>query len=115
MEYVLDQWASTGGGYRRQLAYVLATVYAEVGSAFVPVRENLNYTSASRIRAVWPSRFPTNASAQPYVRNPEKLANNVYANRLGNGNAASGDGYRYRGAGLGVMGLRIHDSETINT
>lgn len=103
MEYVLDQWAATGGGYRRQLAYVLATIFHEVSSKFVPVRENLNYTSASRIRAVWPSRFPTDASAQPYVRNPQKLANNVYANRLGNGNPASGDGYRYRGAGLGAQ------------
>jgi len=61
--------------------------------------ENLNY-SASRLTEVWPSRFPTLESAQPYAHNPEKLANHVYANRNGNGNEASGDGWRYRGGGL---------------
>jgi len=40
------------------------------------------YTSAARIRAVWPSRFPTEAAAAPYVRQPEKLFNLVYATRL---------------------------------
>jgi putative chitinase len=48
---------------------------------------------------VWPSRFPTKDFALQYVRNPEKLGNFVYANRMGNGNAESGDGYRYRGRG----------------
>ena len=61
--------------------------------------ENLNY-SASRLTEVWPSRFPTVASAAPYAHNPEKLANHVYANRNGNGNEASGDGWKYRGGGL---------------
>lgn len=61
--------------------------------------ENLNY-SASRLTEVWPSRFPTIASATPYAHNPEKLANHVYANRNGNGNEASGDGWKYRGGGL---------------
>lgn len=63
------------------------------------LEENLNY-SAPRLCAVWPSRFPTLADAEPYARNPEKLGNKVYANRLGNGDEASGDGYRYRGRGL---------------
>lgn len=81
------------------LAYVLATVYHEVGSAMKPVAENLYYSTAARIRAVWPSRFATVASAQPYAKNPEKLANKVYANRMGNGPEASGDGWRYRGRG----------------
>ena len=61
--------------------------------------ENLNY-SAKRLTEVWPRRFPTLASARPYAHNPEKLANHVYANRNGNGNEASGDGWRYRGGGL---------------
>lgn len=58
--------------------------------------ESLVYT-AERICAVWPSRFPTLASATPYAFAPQKLANTVYANRMGNGPPESGDGYRYRG------------------
>ncbi len=62
--------------------------------------EGLSYSRADRLCAVWPKRFPTPDSAEPYVKNPEKLANFVYANRGGNGDASSGDGYRYRGRGL---------------
>lgn len=62
-------------------------------------RENLSY-SLRALMNTWPSRFPTEATATPYVRQPERLANYVYANRLGNGDAASGDGWRYRGGGL---------------
>lgn len=61
--------------------------------------ENLSY-SADRLMVVWPKRFPTLASAEPYERQPEKLANYVYASRLGNGDTASGDGWRFRGRGL---------------
>lgn len=63
------------------------------------IEENLIY-SPQRIQAVWPSRFPTVEDALLYGRNPEKLANNVYANRLGNGPEKSGDGFRYRGRGI---------------
>lgn len=66
---------------------------------FRRLEENLNY-SAPRLRQVWPRRFPTAAVAEAYARNPEKLANNVYANRMGNGPPESGDGWRFRGAGL---------------
>lgn len=83
-------------------AYMLATVRHECGPDMQPIIENLNYTSAARIAQVWPTRF-TVATAKAYVRNPEKLANNVYANRLGNGDAASGDGFRYRGRGIGAQ------------
>lgn len=61
--------------------------------------ENLDY-SAERLHKVWPRRFPTIASAKPYAHNPEALGNRVYANRLGNGDEASGDGYLFRGRGL---------------
>lgn len=63
------------------------------------LEENLNY-SAKRLCQVWPKRFPTLAAAEPYANNPERLANRVYAGRLGNGNEASGDGWRFRGRGL---------------
>lgn len=66
--------------------------------------ENLLYTTPERLCAVWPSRFAmqpmTNkAYALDYVNNPAKLANLVYAGRNGNGDAASGDGWLFRGRG----------------
>ena len=62
--------------------------------------ESLNYTKAAQIRRTWPKRFANNSAAVAFVRKPERLANFVYANRLGNGDAASGDGWTYRGRGL---------------
>ena len=61
------------------------------------IEENLNY-SAQRLCQVWPRRFPTLASAQPFARNPRALANKVYGGRLGN--TAPDDGWAYRGRGL---------------
>lgn len=61
--------------------------------------ENLNY-SPGRICEVWPTRFKDLKAAQPYARNPEKLANCVYAKRNGNGTEQSRDGFRFRGRGL---------------
>lgn len=73
---------------------------------FTALEENLNYTNAQRIRDVWPSRVPTVDIAASLVRNPQALANRVYAGRLGNGDEASGDGWRYRGRGLiGITGM----------
>ena len=67
---------------------------------FNSLTENLHYTRPARIQAVWPKRFPTAASASPYTKNAEKLANKVYSNRMGNGTEASGDGWRFRGRGI---------------
>lgn len=60
--------------------------------------ENLNYT-AKRIHQVWPSRFPTVASATPYAHNPKALGNKVYGTRMGN-HPGTDDGYNRRGRGL---------------
>ena len=70
---------------------------------FAAVSENLNY-SAQGLLNTWPSRFTPVLAAQ-YARQPEAIANYVYANRNGNGDAASGDGYHYRArALLGLTG-----------
>ncbi len=79
-------------------ATFLAHVAVESGELKTMV-ENMSY-SAERLMAVWPKRFPTAEVAAPFARNPERLGNFVYANRLGNGPPASGDGFRYRGRGL---------------
>ena len=65
---------------------------------FTKFTESLTYSSASRIRAVWPSRFPTDASAKPFVRNAQGLANRVYNGRMGN--TRPNDGWTFRGRGI---------------
>ncbi len=66
---------------------------------FTKLSEGLSY-SAERLMVIWPKRFPNMEIAQKYARNPKALANNVYANRMGNRDEASGDGFRFAGAGL---------------
>jgi len=61
-------------------------------------KENLNY-SVDGLKRIFPKYFRT-VNAADYARKPEKIANRVYANRMGNGGEASGDGYRYCGRGL---------------
>jgi putative chitinase len=65
---------------------------------FTVLKENLNY-SAEGLSKVFPKRFPTVAAAQPYNRNPEKIANKIYSDRMGNGPEASGEGFKFRGRG----------------
>lgn len=72
---------------------------AHESGGFKFVSENLNYSAASLMR-VWPSRFPTLEIAQRYAMNPETIANRAYADRMGNKDEASGDGWKYRGRGL---------------
>jgi putative chitinase len=80
----------------RQAAF-LSQVFHESGNLSA-VEENLNYGAAG-LQATWPSRFDA-ATAAAYQRKPEKIANKVYANRMGNRDESSGDGWKYRGAGL---------------
>jgi putative chitinase len=72
---------------------------AHESAGFKFVKENLNYSAASLMR-VWPSRFPNVEIAQRYAMNPEKIANRAYADRMGNGDEASGDGAKFLGRGL---------------
>lgn len=80
-----------------RMAHFLAQIAVE-SSELRTVEENLNY-SAKGLLSTFPKYF-TAAIAKLYARNPQKIANRVYANRYGNGDEASGDGWRYRGRGL---------------
>lgn len=90
--------AKAAGLTTKQTAYVLATAYHETAHTMQPVSENLNY-SAAGLRSTFPKYF-TEAQAQQYARKPEAIANRAYANRMGNGNEAAGDGWAYRGRGF---------------
>jgi putative chitinase len=81
-----------------RVAAFLAQCAHESGG-FVFLKENLNYKAAS-LRKVFPKYFPDDGIAAVYANRPEMIANRVYASRMGNGNEASGDGYRYCGRGL---------------
>ena len=80
-----------------RLAHFLAQCGHESGG-FKAVNENLNY-SADGLKKIFPKYFPGNLN-ESYARQPEKIANKVYSSRMGNGDEASGDGYRYKGAGF---------------
>lgn len=80
---------------------------------FNRLTENLKFTTAKRLMAVWPKRFPTESSAAPYVANEMRLGNFVYANRLGNGDVRSGDGYRYPHCGH-MEGHWMHAPPTLD-
>lgn len=80
-----------------RLAHFLAQCGHESGG-FKAVQENLNY-GAKGLRGIFGKYFPTDAKALEYERKPEKIANLVYGNRMGNGPEASGEGYKFRGRG----------------
>jgi len=63
------------------------------------LQENLNYKAATLMK-LWPKRFPTLEVANQYAGNARAIANKIYADRMGNRDEASGDGYRFRGKGL---------------
>lgn len=80
-----------------RLAHFLSQCSHESGN-FSIVRENLNYSS-DRLLVVFPKYFKTKEQSDAYSRKPEKIANKVYSLRMGNGDEASGDGWKYSGKG----------------
>jgi putative chitinase len=80
-----------------RVAHFLAQCGHESGG-FRLTQENLNY-SAKGLNGIFRKYFPTEAAAASYARNPQKIANKVYGNRMGNGPESSGEGYKFRGRG----------------
>lgn len=80
-----------------RLAHFMAQIEHESGLR--PISENLNY-SAQGLQKIFPKYFPSIQFANSMERKPEKIANYIYANRMGNGNSTSGEGWRYRGRGF---------------
>ena len=81
-----------------RIAAFLAQAAHESGN-FRAVHENLNY-KAEGLTKIFHKYFPDMDTANEYARQPEKIANRVYSSRMGNGDEASGDGWRYCGRGL---------------
>lgn len=91
----MERWQITTPA---RVAAFLAQIGHESGD-FAHTEENLNY-SAEALRRVFAKYFPTDERARQYARRPEAIANLVYANRMGNRDASTGDGWFYRGRGL---------------
>lgn len=97
---------------REQVCAFLAQTHHE-SAGYRHLDENLNYRWES-LRRVWPRHFPTDEIAKQYAHSPERIANRAYADRMGNGNEASGDGWRYRGQGLIQLTGRDNQSRFAN-
>lgn len=82
----------------QRIAMFVAQCAHESGN-FRILKENLNYRAES-LTKVWPRHFPNLDIARQYANKQEAIANKAYANRMGNGDEASGDGWRYCGRGL---------------
>ena len=82
----------------QRIAAFVAQCSHESGG-FVALKENLNYRAVT-LRKIFPKYFPTDELANAFAGKPEMIANRVYASRMGNGDEASGDGFRYCGRGL---------------
>lgn len=96
LPYLVDAMREFGITTPARAAMWLANVAHETRELQALV-ENLYYTTALRVHKVWSTRFPTEFSARPYLRNPEKLAEKVYGMRKDLGNTQPGDGWRFRG------------------
>ena len=92
-----DTAAKFGINTPLRLAHFLAQCGHE-SAGFKATQENLNY-SAKGLMGIFKKYFPTETLAKQYERNPQKIANKVYSNRMGNGAEATGEGYKFRGRG----------------
>nr|DAV03015.1 MAG TPA: Chitinase A [Caudoviricetes sp.] len=97
-EAIDKQIAIAGCISKPQQAMFLAQ-YGHETQGFTRLSENLNY-SANGLINTFRKYFPTQNLAKQYEKQPQKIANRVYANRMGNGDESSGDGWKYRGRGL---------------
>lgn len=86
---------------------------AHESGGFKVFSENLNY-SAEGLVDTFRKYFPTISSTAGYARNPQKIANKVYANRMGNGNEASNDGWKYRGRGAIQLTGKVNYTQFAN-
>ena len=90
----------------QRIAAFIAQCAHESGN-FIFLSENLNYKAESLMK-IFSKYFKDIGTAKQYEKNPQKIANKIYADRMGNGNEASGDGYKYRGRG--AIQLTGHDN-----
>lgn len=97
LEQIPDIEAKFGLNSNIRLAHFLSQCAHESGN-FKVFTENLNY-SAKGLRSIFGKYFKDDASALAFERKPEKIANRVYSSRMGNGDEASGDGWKFRGRG----------------
>jgi len=98
---VIAQIPSVMSTFKIDTALRLSHFLAQCGhesAGFKAIQENLNY-GAKGLLGIFKKYFPTEAKALQYERKPEKIANLVYGGRMGNGDEASGDGYKFRGRG----------------
>ena len=106
MADLLNELGAKYGMSDKNIFHEFAANVIQESGEFAHKRENMSY-SAKRMMQVWPSRFPTLASALPYDHNPEALSNYVYGGRMGN--KLKGDGWIFRGGGfIGLTGREVY-------
>lgn len=96
---LLDNLLPAAGIDTRERVNMFLAQCGHESGGFSVFTENLNY-STKGLRTVFPKYFPDDSTAEKYDRQKEKIANRVYANRMGNGPESSGDGWKYRGRGI---------------
>lgn len=96
LQQAMERWCVNTRA--RKAAFIAQTSHES--AAFTRTEENLYYSRPERIRQMWPKRVASLQDAQTLTKNPQALANRVYANRLGNGDESSGEGWKFRGRGL---------------
>lgn len=95
----IDKQIAVAGCITKPQQAMFLAQYGHETQGYTRLSENLNY-SANGLVNVFRKYFPTLSLAKQYERKPQAIANKVYANRMGNGSEASGDGWKYRGRGL---------------